>query len=301
MSRRRDPMNPMPYVLFLLVCGIWGSNFMLMKRASLAFDPFSIGAARTLGAAFVLAFVWKLRSRSPTIRRHDLVPLLLVVLVGHAGPFAIQPYLIARHGGAFVGMMVSLVPLVTVLASAPMLRVYPTPRQLIGVVGGLFCMGIVFADGLQRSVPIADLGLALTVPIGYALTNTFIKRRLPDMPALELTGVAMAGTAIVLAPFALATETVRVDSDFDLALGALILLGTVGTGFANSLFVKLVQDHGPLFAGMAAYLIPFGALIWGWVDREHISGMQLVALSGIFLMVGVVQYGAAGPPTPAES
>ena len=45
----------MPYVWFVVVCSIWGSSFILMKRAMLCLPPLGIGAWRDFGGAVVLA------------------------------------------------------------------------------------------------------------------------------------------------------------------------------------------------------------------------------------------------------
>ena len=131
----------MPYLLFLLVCFIWGSSFILMKKAGLVFGTFGVGAGRVAGGAAVLALLWWWnRHRWPIERRH-FGPLLVVGLVCYSWPYALQPYLIGLHGSGFIGMTVAFVPLLTILVSAPMLGVYPTRRQLLGVLGGLACMG----------------------------------------------------------------------------------------------------------------------------------------------------------------
>ncbi|HUY93609.1 MAG TPA: hypothetical protein VMV10_33085 [Pirellulales bacterium] len=62
------------------------------------------------------------------------------------------------------------------------------------------------------------------------------------------------------------------------------------------MFNKMVLDQGPLFAGMVTYLVPVGAMVWGWLDEERVTLLQGVALTGIFAMVALVQYGAADQP-----
>lgn len=285
----------MPYILFLLICAIWGSSFLLMKKAALVFGPISIGAWRVIGGAAVLLLLWGMQRRPWPLRRKHLVPLTLVVLVGYAWPYSIQPYLVARHGSGFIGMTVSLVPLLTILVSVPMLGIYPKPRQLIGVIGGLLFIGLIFADGLQRSVPPFDLLLAVTVPLDYAVTNAFIRRNLADVPALALSASSLALTGLLLLPLGLSlpSERLNVSGDWSVALVSLITLGVIGTGLGNYMFNKLVLEHGPLFAGMVTYLIPLGALLWGWLDHERVTLLQMAALSGILAMVALVQVGAA--------
>ena len=82
-------------------------------------------------------------------------------------------------------------------------------------------------------------------------------------------------------------------ADVRYAVAALALLGIVGTGLTTFVFNKLIQDHGPLFAGMAMNLVPLGAVLLGWLDAEQVTWPQLAALVGIVAMVTLVQFRAA--------
>lgn len=289
----------MGYILFLVVSVIWGSNFILMKKATLAFGPVSVGAWRVFGGALVLALPWWFLSRRREvgagewpIGRGDWGPLMVMAVVGYAWPFTILPWVIVRDGSAFAGMTLSLVPLATIGASIPILGIYPTRRQLLGVIGGLFFFGILMGEGIRRQVPVLDIAMAATVPVCYGFGNTFLKRRLSHIPSLALSCVALGLSSAILVPLALAlpSERVRVDEWFGVALSALVVSSVVATGWATYWFYKLIQDHGPLFAGMTAYLIPLGALLWGWWDDETVSALQVCALAGILGMVALVQW-----------
>jgi drug/metabolite transporter (DMT)-like permease len=293
----------MPYVLFLLVCAIWGSSFILMKKATLVFSSLEVGAWRVASGALVLGLLWRLHGRGWPLARRDLGPLAFVVLVGYAWPYSIQPELVARHGSAFIGMTVSFVPLLTIAASVPLLGIYPSRRQVVGVLGGLACMLALLAEGLQRRIPPVDLLLAGSVPLNYALTNICIRRRLNQAPSLGLSFASLAATSLFLLPLACWTagEAPRSQPAMPLAVASLAALGVLGTGLATYAFNKLIQDQGPLFAGMVTYLVPVGAMAWGWVDQETITWGQLVALAGILTMVFLVQYRAAGPQADSRS
>jgi drug/metabolite transporter (DMT)-like permease len=41
---------------------------------------------------------------------------------------------------------------------------------------------------------------------------------------------------------------------------------------------------------MVTYVIPLGALAWGWFDDEAVTGTQLLALVGVFAAVAMVQW-----------
>jgi drug/metabolite transporter (DMT)-like permease len=114
-----------------------------------------------------------------------------------------------------------------------------------------------------------------------------------------MLGVAAA----VLLPAALAmnSPSTAMGERLPLAISALAILGVLGTGVGTLIFNKMVLDQGPLFAGMVTYLVPVGALVWGWLDAERVTLSQALALAGIFAMVALVQFGAARPKAADES
>ena len=286
----------MPYLSFAFVCVVWGSSFILMKKAAIWFSPASIGAWRLIAGAAVLALVG-LRSRGPRmVGRRDFGPIAFVALFGFVWPFWLQPWLVARDGSGFIGMMVSFTPLLTIAASIPLLGIYPARRQLFGVLGALGFMGLLMLVGRERGVPLADLGLGLTVPLCYAVTNTVIRRSLAHLPSLELSLVCLVTAGAILLPLSFVVPFERASmarADQAVALGSILFLGVVGTGIGTLVFTRLIQEQGPLFAGMVTNLVPIGALLWAWADGEPVTPLQSVALVGLVSMVTVVQFGAA--------
>ncbi|MFI4860534.1 MAG: DMT family transporter [Phycisphaerales bacterium JB063] len=307
----------MPYVLFVLMCMIWGTSFLLMRWASGAFNAPAISTGRMLGgsaALFLLWFALRLQSKGTrhwTLSRSDLPALALVVVVGFVLPWTLQPFLIGRYQeSGFFGMMVSLVPLLTMVVSVPMLGLKPTLRQALGVLLGLAMVAVLFGDALNtRGVPAWAMALAVVVPCCYAVSNTWVKKRFQDADMLALSASSMALGLVLVVPFARANEVPANDVPMGQALLALGVLGVVCSGLAMWMFYKMVQLRGPLFAGMVTYVVPGIAVLLGWaLEGEVVSAGQLVALGGILLSVALVQWpvrrrpvvgGAA--PAPAAS
>lgn len=296
----------MPYLSFAAICLLFGSNFVLMSRASQAFGPVEVAAGRVVGAIVMLSILWRVLSPQASVPRRKLLSCLAVGLVANAYPYVVQPYLIetarAMNRGAghsFFGMMVAFTPLLTILASIPLLGVKPTLRQVVGVIGGLGFMGLLMQDGSARGITLPMLLLAFSVPLSYAVTNTYIRRAFNDIPAIALTTTTLLGAAVVLIPLALATPVLvplhlarpAEPKNWSMAIAAVLALGVTGTGFTMWLFVRLLQTQGPLFAGMVTYVVPLVALSWGAFDSEQITTMQIVGIAGVLSMVALVQFG----------
>jgi len=281
------------YLLFILLCLIWASSFILMKKAALTFGPLTIAGLRCLGGALLLASVWKVFHRAAPPTRRQIPWLLATTVLGYGYPYAVQPYLVHRYGSGFIGMMICFVPLLTVLFSMPMLRVFPTRWQVVGVLGGLGCMAVIMADGLRRDVPAAQLLFAFSVPASYALCNTLIKRHFTDLSPQVLALASMGLAALFVLPLGAVAEPVAAGGPFWFSVACVGTLGILGTGAATVMFFKLIQDQGPLFASLVTYVVPLGALLWGWADAEKVTPLQLLALVGVLAMVAIVQWAIA--------
>jgi drug/metabolite transporter (DMT)-like permease len=274
--------------------------FILLERVTHAMAPVEIALWRFAGGAAVLGFFWWLKQRDFRINGREWVTIFWVALVFNAPPQIILPYLIHQgYGHSFFGPMVAPIPLITILVSIPMLGLLPTGRQLAGVLGGLACMWLIVDDGFDRGMSLTFIGLTLWIPLSSALSNTVIKWKLGRVPAAPLTTaiLVIAGLSLVPLQFSqpamdalhLANPTA---SPTALTWVYLFLLGVVGTGISTAVFVWMILERGPLFAGMTTYVVPVLSLLWGQFDGERITPQQMAAIAGVLAMVALVQSGS---------
>ncbi len=261
-----------------------------MKKAVLVFGPLSVAGIRVTCGAITLLLIIKLARYTWKFNLKDLIGILPIALVGNIYPYSIQPHLISKYDSSFIAIMISLVPLITIVISIPMLNVVPSRVQVCGVISGLLCMGLLFSDGLDRNFIFSDLLIALTVPLAYASSNTLIKKSFSQMNPVILTALFLSISSFFLLPISVVFESIKMDENLVVGIGAVTILGVLCTGVAILFFSKLIQEQGPLFAGMVTYVIPVIALLWGWVDGEIITFTQIFALLGILGSVLLVQW-----------
>lgn len=272
-----------------------------MDRALLAIGPIGVGLGRLVGGSLVVGLYCLLKQQWVPLKKSDWFHLGVVAMLANALPFSLQPYVMAQAGEhAYFGLMVTLVPIATILVSVPMLGTHPTTRQLVGVLGGLAFMGLIVADGQQRGISMALLAMALSVPLTYAIGNTYIKWKLDHLPAAPLTLAMLVMAATVLAVMQFTPcllEQFELSGPEEprqvaLAWGSMAILSMLGTGVAVLMFVHLVKFEGPLFAGMVTYVVPMLALVWGSMDREKLTTAEIVGVMGTLAMVALVQWPA---------
>jgi drug/metabolite transporter (DMT)-like permease len=297
-----------PHVAFLFCCFVWGGSFILMDRAAHALGPVAIGMGRMAGGAVAIGLYCLVTRSWVKPPRRDLFHMAVASLLCNVWPYVVQPYVMRQAGEhGFFGMMVAFVPLATIVVSIPMLGVWPTARQLAGVLGGLACMGLIVWDGTHRGMPPGLLALAMSTPLCYALGNTYLKWKLDHLPAAPLTAMFLAIGALALMPLELSPgllDRLRLSGpptphDWPMAIAALVTLGVFGTGFCILIFVHLIKTQGPLFAGMVTYVIPVVALAWGQFDREKLTSTQAAAIAGVLAMVALVQWNSTAKAASA--
>jgi drug/metabolite transporter (DMT)-like permease len=289
------------HLAFIFCCFVWGSSFILLERVTHVFAPVEIGIWRMMSGAAVVGLFWWLRRGDFRMARRDWQYMFLAAVAFTAPPQVVQAYVLAQgYGHSFFGTMVAAIPLLTILVSVPMLGIVPTRRELIGVLGGLACMWLLVEDGVHRGMSLGLLALTFIVPLSSALSNTFIKWKLPHVPAAPLTTTLLVAASFALLPLQLSTPTLEAlhiagpahATVTPTAVVYLLLLGIVGSGVSTMVFIWMILKKGPLYAGMTTYVVPVLALLWGTVDSETISSQQMLAIAGVLMMVALVQTGS---------
>jgi drug/metabolite transporter (DMT)-like permease len=292
---------------FLFCSFVWGTSFILLERVTHALGPVEIGIWRMLCGSAVVGFCWWTQRGRYRLSRRDLANIVFSSVLFSAPPNVIQAYVLSQgYGHGFFGTMVAAIPLLTILVSMPMLGVVPTWRELVGVLGGLFCIFMLMEDGVSRGMSVGLLALTLVIPLSSAMSNTFIKWRLAHVPAAPLTTIVLLTAAFTMMPLeffqgTLHSMRIAAPEGASVTMSAviyLVLLGMVGSGVSTMAFNWMVLEKGPLFAGMTTYVVPVLALLWGTVDGETIRPVQMVAIAGALGMVALVQ---SGRPETDES
>ena len=130
--------------------------------------------------------------------------------------------------------------------------------------------------------------LILVASIGYAFNVNMIKKHLNDLSALSITAgnfVLMIIPATVILFFTDFFSTFEINQTNMASIGYITILAVLGTGVAKVLFNRIVQMTSPIFASSVTYLIPIVAIIWGVLDGEKLSLIQLI--SGVIIIIGV--------------
>ncbi|WP_298952144.1 EamA family transporter [uncultured Nonlabens sp.] len=289
--------SKLKYVYLIILSLIWGSSFILIKKAlgenngELVLQPLQLGAVRTMISGVILAGIgWK--SFTATKRKHW--PWLAVSgLLGTFFPAFLFAYAQTEIDSAISAILNSTVPLITLIIGAIIFGISFSKKQLLGVVIGLAgAVGLVLAG--MDSHPDQNylfVGLVIIACTCYAVNVNIIKKHLQNIKPLAIA----TGNFIFIAPLAtlvfFSADGPSLDYSSPLvqrSLMYMIILSVLGTVVAKIMFNKLVQITSPVFASSVTYLMPVIGLTWGIMDGEQFHLWQGVSTGVIILAVVLV-------------
>ncbi|CAM1371054.1 EamA domain-containing membrane protein RarD [Tenacibaculum sediminilitoris] len=272
--------------LFLIVLSlVWGSSFILMKKALIGLTPIQVGALRILiTAVFLLLVGFKSLKR---IEKKHWKYVAYTAALGTFFPAFLFAFAINGIDSSISAILNSLTPFNTFIFGALVFGFTFKRKQFFGVLIGLVGTLILILKGaeLNPSQNYWYAVLILIASIGYAFNVNMIKKYLNDLDALAITTgnfLLLIIPAFIVLAFSGFFSTFEVTTETTSALGYIAVLAVVGTGIAKVLFNKMVHLSSPVFAASVTYLIPIVAVTWGIVDGERLSLIQLLA-GGIIL------------------
>ena len=268
---------------------VWGSSFILIKKALIGLTPLQLGALRTLFAAIFLFAIGF--SKLKTIKKNEWKWIAVSGFVGTFIPAFLFAFAETEIDSAVASMLNSTTPIMTLILGALLFGIVFSKNQLLGIIIGLVGSFLLIWSGAEIN-PNQNYWFAILILIAsvcYAINVNIIKRYLQNISAL---GIAVGNFAILVIPALIVlafsgffTEEVLTSPKTHTSLGYLVILAIVGTGIAKIMFNKLVQLSTPVFSTSVTYLIPVVALLWGSLDGEQFSWFQLLA--ALLIVFGV--------------
>jgi drug/metabolite transporter (DMT)-like permease len=273
------------YLIVLSI--IWGSSFILMKKALIHLTPIQVGALRIIFTAITLLLI-SFKSVF-IISKKQWYYIFLTGIFGTFIPVFLFAFAISKIDSSIASILNSLTPLNTLIVGAAFFGFSFLRKQIFGVIIGLIGATFLILQGAQVH-PDQNYFYALLIvmaSICYAFNVNILKKHLNEVNALTIT----TGNFILLI---LPATFILWSSDFfhleyiqssQSSLYYLLILAILGTALAKTLFNKLIQMSSPIFSSSVTYLIPIVAIFWGILDGEKITFLQF--LSGLIIVLGV--------------
>jgi drug/metabolite transporter (DMT)-like permease len=290
----------------LLLAFIWGWSFLLIKVIVESVPPTFLAWGRILlGLVVMLAFLHSTGDRlpGPPAWGHLLVLGLAMSVV----PFTLIAWGEQHITSALTSVLNACTPLFTAAFAAWLLRERLRRPQLVGLVIALGGVAVLAGVGGGDLVGSSLAGTLATVvgTAGYGFGFAYAHRFARQLTPMQLSAGQLAAGGALLLPVAGANLAAGSVHFHWLGLLCLVLLGTLGTGYAYLLNYRTLQEQGATAASLVTYLIPIvgvaaGVLVLGEpFSYRLVLGGAIVGL-GIALIQGRL-LGPRQPGGPAEA
>ena len=280
MSRRN-------WFLFFFIGFIWGIPYLLIKVAVEELSPPVIVFSRVIiGAAILIPIAMKRGSLLPAIKAwRYVIPYAIGEMIG---PWFLITAAEQKMTSGLAGLLVATVPIwTTILASIHGDKTVWHHKRLLGILIGF--IGIVLVVGIESFSgrhSIVAIAMILLAAIGYAWAVTMVNSKISHVEPISINGIAMAFTALVYLPIAIATAPAHLPT---LKVSATIItLGLFPTALAFILFFQLLRDIGTARASLVTYLNTAFAVVLGVIILSEpftlgiALGLPLVLIGSYF-------------------
>lgn len=273
--------------IFILLCFIWGSSFILMKVSQKGLTAPQIASLRIFSAALVfLPFAFFHIRKFP---RQKIGTVMLAGLAGNLFPAFCFAIAVTRIDSSLAGILNSLTPICVVIIGIVFFKDHIKSRKILGVMIGF--AGLCLLTFTQKGIHLHNINYALLVlagTISYGINVNLVAHYLKGIPPLHVTSISLGFMIIPTTILLWQQGFFQQDFSDPVLQWAVVnscLLGIVGSAIATFIFYVLVQRAGGLFASLVTYGIPFVALFWGFLDGESITWIEIIALT--IILAGV--------------
>ncbi|MEQ6916235.1 DMT family transporter [Halomonas aquatica] len=282
----------MPLLHFLPPLGavlIWSGNMTINQLTVGSIAPSSIAFLRwVLALAVLTPFVLPAAWRHREAIRRQWPKLAVLGLLGMAMWQGLAYVAAETTSATNMGILAAMVPLLTVLLSALILREAPSLGGTLGGLVALVGVSLLLGHGnplslLELEVAIGDL-LMVVAATCYALYGVMLKRWPLDMPPWVVLYLQAAFATLFLLPGYLLGPMTPVD---DQNVWLILYAGIPASIITTFLWMRAIRQIGASQASIFINLMPvFSALIAMALLGERVAAYHLAG--GALVLAGVI-------------
>ena len=276
------------WIYLIILSLIWGSSFILIKKALIGLTPAQLGSLRIIFSSIIIfAFAW---NTLKIISKKEWKWIIISAFLGSFFPAFLFAFAETEIDSSIASVLNSLVPLNTVIIGAIVFKIASSKKQIIGVIVGFIGTYLLIDRGIQLNPDQNYLyaGLVILCSFLYGFNVNIIKKYLNDVPAVTIAAghfsVIFIPAIIIFLLSGFNSDQIH-DPNTMRSIGYVLILSIFGTALAKVLFNKLVQMSTAVFASSVTYSLLIVSLFWGILDGELFSFNQLMATMLIVLGV----------------
>ena len=282
--------NLMAFLALILLCLIWGYNWVVMKNALHFSGPYDFAALRTILGALCL-FIVMLILKKP-FKIQEIPRLIVLGLLQTAGFTGLLVWALVEGGAGKTAVLTYTMPFWTMLLAWPLLgeklKGWQWPAALFSLMGILFIL-----DPLHLGTDVFSMFLAIVSGISWALAVILAKKlqaRSPHLDLISLTAWQMLFGSIPIVVLAFMTHSAPIEWN-GYFIGALIYNSVFGNAIAWLLWLYALRHLSAGIATMTTTVCPVIAVIASSIElHETIKPFEFLGMFFIGVSLLMISY-----------
>lgn len=285
--------SKLPYIAFVSLGLIWGSNFIYMKWATELITPLQIVFLRVL-LGFIPVFVYAFYKK--TLHLSHLKYSLHFFMMSLLGTSVYYYFFVKASSVLLSGVMGALsgsIPLFTFLLAVLFIKEERLDRRLVGIFIGIIGV-VLIAKPFDEDIIFSNLQGIYDVVFGsLILGSSFVYAKKFISPLKlhfsALTTYQLGFATITLLFITDLNQISNITNDLHTFWGMILGLGLLGTGLAYILYYFIIENLGAVTASSVTYIPPIVALFIGYflvgedIDFVDCLGTILI-FAGVFIV-----------------
>ena len=135
------------WIYLIILSIIWGSSFILIKKALIGLTPAQLGSLRIIFSSIILfSFAW---NTLKIISNKEWKWIIISAFLGSFFPAFLFAFAETEIDSSIASVLNSLVPLNTVIIGAIVFKIASSKKQIIGVIVGFIGTYLLIDRGIQ--------------------------------------------------------------------------------------------------------------------------------------------------------
>jgi drug/metabolite transporter (DMT)-like permease len=297
----RAPTQSVGVLLYVGLCLVWGSTWLVIKVGYGGLGPFNVAGLRFLLAGAVLAVIVRLRGARWPQGRVEWSLVALVGLLMFGADYGLIYWAEQYLDSGLTAILFAVLPITTIVLAhfyVPGDRV--TPRKLSGTMLALLGVVALFGDRVRLDASAAGPMLAVLLStVCASVAGVAAKRHGTALHAASLNAPAMLlGGTVLMAASVLAGDGFGLPGDAA-TIGAITYLALAGSVATFLVYFSLLKTWSVTSLSFVAVFTPALALLLGFVFRDERPTIW-TGLGAALILAGVTMAltapGRAAPP-----
>ncbi|MGL5940975.1 MAG: DMT family transporter [Waterburya sp.] len=266
----------------LLLAAVWGASFLFMRIAAPILNPVWLIELRVLLAGLVMLLL-SIRLNLLREIRQQLIPLFILGCINLVIPFLLFAFAALYLPAGFTSILNATTPLFGTIIAFFWLREKLTLSQFLGLILGF--AGVTILVGwtnmeINKSFIWSTIA-GLLAALMYAISASYAKQKLSQVPPIAIATGSQLSAAIVLlplTPFVLPTAPPSTE-----VILMVLALAWLSTALAYILYFRLISNIGAGKTLIVTYISPFFAMFFGAIILGEPITISMILGCGLIL------------------